>query len=104
MQVLLAITFIVVIALVDLIVRFFLKSSERNKLEKERKQALDIGLKLDVSKDTPTLKRVSLDNPVARILAVDDETIILDSFRKILVMAGYAMDTVETGQEVLKLV
>jgi CheY-like chemotaxis protein len=40
----------------------------------------------------------------ARILAVDDEPVILDSFRKILVLAGFSVDTVETGQEALSLV
>ncbi len=43
-------------------------------------------------------------NPLARILAVDDEAIVLDSFRKILVAAGYAVDTVENGLEALGLV
>ncbi len=104
MQILGAIALILVIIIVDLIIRYFLGKAERNKTEQERKRALDIGLNLDVSKDTPTLKRVTLDKPVASILAVDDEAIVLDSFRKILVMAGYAMDTVETGQEALKLV
>jgi CheY-like chemotaxis protein len=37
-------------------------------------------------------------------LAVDDEPIILDSFRKILVVAGYSIDTVEKGREALGLI
>jgi CheY-like chemotaxis protein len=37
-------------------------------------------------------------------LAVDDEAIILDSFRKILVVAGYSIDTVEKGREALGLI
>ena len=36
-----------------------------------------------------TLVKARVDNPIARILAVDDETIVLDSFRKILTEAGY---------------
>ena len=36
-------------------------------------------------------------NARARILAVDDEAVILDSFRKILVLAGFSVDTVETA-------
>ena len=38
------------------------------------------------------------------ILCVDDEEVILNSFRKILVLDGYSVDTVETGQEALGLV
>ena len=36
--------------------------------------------------------------------AWDSEPVIIDSFRKILVLAGFAVDTVETGQEALSLV
>ena len=43
-------------------------------------------------------------DPAARILCVDDEEVILDSLRKILVLDGYNVDTVETGQEALGLV
>jgi CheY-like chemotaxis protein len=35
---------------------------------------------------------------------VDDEAIVLDSFRKILVLAGFSVDTVESGPEALTLV
>ncbi len=35
---------------------------------------------------------------------MDDEEVILDSFRKILVLDGYSVDTVETGQEALGLI
>jgi CheY-like chemotaxis protein/glycine cleavage system H lipoate-binding protein len=47
---------------------------------------------------------VEVDHPKARILAVDDEEIILNSFRKILVLAGYSIDTVERGPEALGLI
>ena len=91
------ITTIIVFVLVDLILRMLLKRVTEARMQKEREEALDTGLKLDVSDEAPTLKRVELDNPIARILAVDDEEIILSSFRKILVLAGYAIDTVEHG-------
>jgi CheY-like chemotaxis protein/glycine cleavage system H lipoate-binding protein len=65
---------------------------------------LDVGLKLDVSEEAPSLKRVEVPDPKARILAVDDEEIILNSFRKILVLAGYSIDTVEKGSEALGLI
>jgi CheY-like chemotaxis protein/glycine cleavage system H lipoate-binding protein len=47
---------------------------------------------------------VELDDPKARILAVDDEKIILDSLRKMLVLGGYSIDTVESGSEALGLI
>jgi len=95
---------IIVFVLVDFALRVFLQKRQELKLRKERKEALDIGLKLDVSEEAKTLKRVEVKEPKARILAVDDEPIILDSFRKILVVAGYSIDTVEKGQEALGLV
>jgi FixJ family two-component response regulator len=81
-----------------------LERVREGRIKREREQALDIGLKLDVSEEAQTLKRVELDNPKARILAVDDEKIILDSFRKTLVLAGFSIDTVEQGSEVLGLI
>ncbi|MCP4372708.1 MAG: response regulator, partial [Deltaproteobacteria bacterium] len=81
-----------------------LKRVREGRIKKERERALDIGLKLDVSEEAQTLKRVEVENPKARILAVDDEKIILDSFRKILVFAGFSIDTVERGPEVLGLI
>ena len=95
---------IIAFIVVDLALRMSLKRIRETQLLKEREQALDIGLKLDVSEEAPSLKRVELDNPKARILAVDDEEIILSSFRKILVLAGYSIDTVETGSEALGLI
>jgi len=82
----------------------FIKKKQESKLKKEREKALDIGLKLDFADEAKTLKRVELENPKAKILAVDDEEIILDSFRKILVLAGYSIDTVEKGGEALGLI
>jgi CheY-like chemotaxis protein len=101
---LIVITTIVVFVLVDLALRMLLKRAHENRIRTEREQALDIGLRLDVSEEAPSLKRVELDNPKARILAVDDEEIVLSSFRKLLVLAGYAIDTVETGSEALGLI
>lgn len=95
---------IIVFIVVDIVLRMLLNRAREARLKKEREQALDIGLRLDVSEEAPTLKRVELDDPKARILAVDDESIILDSFRKILVFAGYSIDTVEKGSEALGLI
>jgi len=101
---LIVITTIVAFIIVDLVLRVLLRRMTEGRLKREREHALDVGLKLDVSEEATSLKRVELDNPKARILAVDDEEIILSSFRKILVLAGYAIDTVEKGSEALGLI
>lgn len=104
MNPLLVLLTLIVFVLADLLVRWILHRVKSNRIARERKEALDIGLNLDVSEDTPTLKRVEVETPHAKILCVDDEPVVLDSFRMVLVMAGYSVDTVETGQEALKLV
>ena len=98
------ITTIVVFILVDLLLRIILRRAREARLRKQREEALETGLHLDVSEEAPSLKRIELDEPRARILAVDDERIVLDSFRKILVLGGYSIDTVETGAEALGLI
>jgi CheY-like chemotaxis protein len=102
--------FIIIIPLIILF--FFLNIAARilyDKLQEikrqaEREKALDVSLNLDFTHESESLKRVEVDEPKARILCVDDEEIVLDSFRKILVLAGYSVDTVETGQEALGLI
>ena len=101
---LIVVTTIIAFIVVDMVLRVLLKRMSEARLKKEREHALDIGLKLDVSEEANSLRRVEVDSPKARILAVDDEKIILDSFRKILVLAGYSIDTVETGSEALGLI
>lgn len=107
-----AISTILIIVIPLIILFFFLNIAARVLLERlrqikrqaEREEALSDSLKLDFTRESKTLKRVDLEDPKARILCVDDEEVILDSFRKILVLDGYAVDTVETGQEALGLV
>lgn len=94
----------VVFVLVDVGLRLILKRLAQARLRRERQQALDIGLRLEFADEARSLRRVEMKDPKARILAVDDEPIVLDSFRKILVLAGFSIDTVETGQEALTLV
>jgi CheY-like chemotaxis protein/glycine cleavage system H lipoate-binding protein len=101
---LIVISTIIAFIVVDLVLRVLVQRSRESRKLKERAEALDLGLKLDVSEESPSLKRVEVDQPKARILAVDDEEIVLGSFRKILVMAGYSIDTVETGAEALGLI
>ncbi|MFA7280920.1 MAG: response regulator [Sterolibacterium sp.] len=104
MVLLIVVVTVIVFIIVDFTLRIYFQKRHELKLRKEREKALDIGLKLDYTEEAKTLKRVEVPNPKARILAVDDEAIILDSFRKILVVAGYSIDTVEKGQEALGLI
>jgi CheY-like chemotaxis protein len=98
------VTTIVVFILVDLLLRVLLTRYRATQVRKEREQALHAGLRLDVSEEAPTLKRVELADPKARILAVDDEPVVLDSLRKMLALGGYSIDTVESGPEALGLI
>jgi CheY-like chemotaxis protein len=104
MAVLFAVVMIVAFIVINVVVRMVMDRMREAKARKERLEALDIGLRLDFAEEAKSLRRVEVPNPFARILAVDDEAIVLDSFRKILVAAGYAIDTVESGREALGLV
>ncbi|OGR73752.1 MAG: histidine kinase [Elusimicrobia bacterium GWC2_65_9] len=87
----------------DLAVRSALEKMHESKRRQERAAALASSLRLDFTRVSKSLKRAEVENPAARILCVDDEEVILDSFRKILVLDGYCVDTVQTGQEALGL-
>jgi FixJ family two-component response regulator/glycine cleavage system H lipoate-binding protein len=95
---------VVVFVLADLLIRAVAKKRNEKKLRDDREGALAESLKLDFSREAKTLKRAEVQNPKARILCVDDEQVILDSFRKILVLDGYSVDTVEVGAEALGLI
>ena len=95
---------IILFVIADVLIRFSLKKVKENKERKDRAAALQEGLNLDFSQQAKTLKRVEVENPKARILCVDDEPVILDSFRKILVIEGYSVDTVERGKEAIGLI
>ena len=104
MVILITILTVATFVVVDLVLRLTLRRLDEAKARKLRLKALDTGLRLEFADEAKSLKRVTVDVPKARILAVDDEPVILDSFRKILVLAGYSVDTVESGQEALSLV
>ncbi len=104
MVAILVVSMIVAFIVIDIVVRVVSQRMKEAKARKERLAALDIGLNLDFTHEAKSLKRVDVAHPLARILAVDDEPVVLDSFRKILVVAGYAIDTVESGREALGLV
>jgi len=95
---------IILFLFLNLLARELFFKFHEMKRQAEREQALAESLRLDFTRESKTLKRVEVTDPVARILCVDDEEIILDSFRKILVLDGYSVDTVETGQEALGLI
>ncbi len=95
---------VVLFVLADLAVRAITQRIREKDTQRAREAALAVSLTLDVSREAKSLKRAEVKEPVARILCVDDEAVILDSFRKILVLDGYSVDTVETGQEALGLI
>ena len=95
---------VIVFVLADILLRLALRKLKAKKLREEREAALAVSLKLDFSREARTLRRAEVQNPKARILCVDDEAVVLDSFRKILVLDGYSVDTVETGPEALGLI
>lgn len=95
---------LIVFIIADIAIRVISRRVKENKAVKEREEALQESLNLDFSHESRSLRRVEVDEPKARILCVDDEGVILDSFRKILVLDGYCVDTVETGQEALGLI
>jgi len=95
---------VVLFILADFMIRAIIRKKAEKRQRKEREEALAVNLNLDFSHEAKTLKRVEVENPKAKILAVDDEEVILSSFRKILVLDGYCVDTVETGQEALGLI
>lgn len=95
---------IIIFIIADIIIRMVGKRITEQKQKKEREIVLQESLKLDFTSEAKTLKRAEVTNPKAKILCVDDEEVILESFRKILVLDGYSVDTVETGQEALGLI
>lgn len=105
MVIIIVVVTVAAIIIVDLSLRLIMNRVREAKVRKEREAALSTGLTLNLEvSEAKSLKRVEVPSPKARILAVDDEPVILDSFRKILVLAGYSVDTVESGPEAIGLV
>jgi CheY-like chemotaxis protein len=103
MTVLLVVAMFVMFVLADLLVRTTARHFAARRTRKEREAALAAAVRLEFTEEAPTLKRVEVEAPKARILAVDDEPVILDALRKVLVLDGFAVDTVESGPEALGL-
>ena len=104
MTALLVVLMFVGFALLDVLVRRARDRMARARMRRERAEVLETSLRLDFTHEAASLKRVEVPAPRARILAVDDESVVLDSFRRILVLAGFNVDTVESGPEALGLV
>ena len=76
----------------------------RDMRERQDLEKLQVApVRLAFSDDAPSLRRVEVAGPKARILAVVDEMVVLVSYRRILAPEGYSIDTVETGPEALSL-
>ena len=76
MGILLLLISVVLFIIADYAIRSVIKKNTLKRLRKEREEALSVNLNLDYSHEAKTLKRVEVDNPRAKILAVDDEAII----------------------------
>ena len=88
----------------DLMMREASKRAQARQERLHRESILKVSIRLDRAPGATSLQRVEVPDPKARILVVDDEPIVLDSFRRILVLEGYDVDTVEHGSEALFLV
>ncbi len=89
---------------IDFLVREALRRHREKAARIERERILTVAIRTDYAEEARTLKRVEVPEPKARILAVDDEAVVLDSLRRILVLEGFSVDTVENGPEALGLV
>ncbi|MFA7227602.1 MAG: response regulator [Melioribacteraceae bacterium] len=95
---------VIVFIIADIIIRYAIKTVNEKKVRKERESILVESINVDLSQEAVSLKRAEVPNPKAKILCVDDEDVILDSFRKILVLDGYSIDTVTSGYQALSLI
>jgi CheY-like chemotaxis protein len=95
---------VLVFIIADVIIRYTIKNVNEKKTRKEREVILTESINIDFSKEAKSLKRAEVPNPKAKILCVDDEDVILDSFRKILVLDGFSVDTVTSGYEAMNLI
>jgi CheY-like chemotaxis protein len=104
MTALLVILMFVGFVLLDALVRHVARRMQQTRLRREREAVLASAVRLEIADEARSLKRAEVHDPRARILAVDDEPVILDGLRKILVLDGFSVDTVESGPEALGLV
>jgi len=103
MTALLMILLVLLFVAADVIVRAVSKRMEAGRERREREAVLKSAVRLEFAAEAKSLARAEVPNARGRILAVDDEHVVLDSFRKILVLAGFSVDTVDNGPEALTL-
>jgi len=70
---------VIIFIIADITIRYVAKRIQETKAQQEREEVLKESLKLDFTREAKTLKRAEIEEPKARILCVDDETVILDS-------------------------
>ena len=104
MTALIVVLMFIAFVVIDIAVRKAAETLKVRREKQEREEVLRVSLQLDIADEAKSLKRAEVPNPKARILAVDDEAVVLDSFRRILVLEGFSVDTVEHGPEALGLV
>jgi CheY-like chemotaxis protein len=104
MTVLIVVLMFVGFIVLDALVRLASRRLDERRTRREREAALDTSVRLDFTHEARSLKRADVASPKGRILAVDDEPVVLESLRKILVLDGFSIDTVESGPEALGLV
>jgi len=104
MTALLVVLMFVAFVAIDFLVREVARRLKEKRERHEREEVLKVSVRLDFTEEAKSLKRIEVPNPKARILAVDDEPVVLDSFRRILVLDGFNVDTVESGPEALGLI
>ncbi len=88
---------------VDVAVRAVSKRLDAARERKAREAVLLETVRVEFADTAASLRRAEVPHAKARILAVDDEAVVLDSFRKILVLDGFSVDTVQNGPEALTL-
>jgi CheY-like chemotaxis protein len=104
MTALVMILMLIAFVMIDLAVRAVGRRVVQERERREREAALGVAVRMEFADDVRSLVRAVAPHAKARILAVDDEAIVLDSFRKILVLDGFSVDTVESGPEALSMV
>lgn len=104
MTALIVVFMFIAFVVIDIFVRKAAENLKARRERQEREEVLRVSVQLNISDEARSLKRAEVPHPKARILAVDDEAVVLDSFRRILVLEGFSVDTVEHGPEALGLV
>ncbi|MCX8055533.1 MAG: response regulator [Ignavibacteria bacterium] len=97
------ISVIILVIMIEVLIRTVVKKASEKKLKEHRQKALKESLSKDYSKISSSLKRVELQNPLARILIVEKDEELLDKLRSLLVLDGYSVDSVTSGMEAYQL-